>query len=559
MKCLCISDFNIEVLQRTLKNHIPEPRVDAICAPYGQVLELILNSDADCWKWGCEMAIVWTRPQAIIPSFTRLLNFEKVSIDSILDEVDQYASHLVSILGKVKAVVIPTWIMSYRERGLGVIDMTHSQGIGHALMHMNLRLVERLQEHKSIYVIDTHKWLAEGGKDSYTNCFWYMTKAPFSLGVYLEAVYDIKALVSAIRGESKKLLVMDLDDTIWGGIVGDVGWRDLRLGGHDPIGEAFVDFQMAIKNLSKRGVILGIVSKNEEGVALEAIRNHPEMILKETDFVGWRINWNEKATNIKELAKELNLGLQSVVFLDDSPIEREWVRTSLPEVFVPEMPKDKMLYKQTLTELHCFDTIAISEEDEQRSKMYTVDRQRKELSKEVVSADDFLKSMDVKIKVDPLLQENLLRTAQLLNKTNQMNLSTRRMTEQELWGWAQKPENKIWTIRVNDKFGDSGLVGVVSMRTDGEIVDFILSCRVFGRKIEETMVWLLVDYARTVGIKTIQAKYVKTDKNKPTLSFFERSGLKPENETCFNWDTAIQYPLSELITIEYENNLSAKL
>ena len=170
-----------------------------------------------------------------------------------------------------------------------------------------------------------------------------------------EAAADIRAAFVGLRGAAKKLLVLDLDDTLWGGIVGDAGWENLRLGGHDPQGESFADFQRAIKNLKRRGVVLALVSKNEESVALEAIRNHPEMVLKEDDFVGWRINWTDKARNIAELATELNLGLQSVVFIDDNPVERARVREALPEVFVPEWPEDKLLYASAFGQLRCFD------------------------------------------------------------------------------------------------------------------------------------------------------------------------------------------------------------
>ena len=357
-----------------------------------------------------------------------------------------------------------------------------------------------------------------------------MSKSPFGNALLKEAVADIKAAVSGIAGRARKLIVLDLDDTLWGGIVGEVGWEHLQLGGHDAIGEAFVDFQRALRYLQRRGILLGIVSKNEEAVALEAIAKHPDMVLRLEDFAGWRINWRDKAENVVDLVAELNLGLQSVVFIDDNPAERGRVREALPEVLVPDWPADRMLYASALLSLRCFDAPAISREDRQRTAMYAAERERRTLQSTLGSAADWLRSLEVRVQVEPLHEANLTRTAQLLNKTNQMNLSTRRLTESELLAWANQPGRVLWTFRVSDRFGDSGLVGIVSLETEGErarIVDFVLSCRVFGRAIEETMVHVAVDHARALGAHEVRAEYLPTAKNKPCLEFWQqRSGFR---------------------------------
>jgi FkbH-like protein len=347
--------------------------------------------------------------------------------------------------------------------------------------------------------------------------------------------------------------VLDLDDTMWGGIVGDQGWENLRLGGHDALGESFVDFQRAVKALTRRGIVLGIVSKNEEATALEAIRSHPEMVLREGDFVGWRINWKDKAQNIVDLAQDLNLGLQSVVFIDDNPVERARVRDMLPEVLVPEWPEDKLLYKSALLGLRCFDTPSLSKEDAERTQLYAAEKARDRLQQQVGSIDEWLKSLEMTVKVERLGAANIQRTAQLMNKTNQMNLSTRRLTEAELLEWAKGPGRELFAITVTDKFGDAGLTGIVSLEVDGargSIVDFILSCRVMGRRVENTMLHVIVDRARALGVKEIDAALITTKKNKPCLGFFEGSGFTHAGEQRFTWDATKPYELPAAIRLE---------
>ena len=315
-----------------------------------------------------------------------------------------------------------------------------------------------------------------------------------------------------------------MDDTLWGGIVGEVGWQNLVLGGHHHLGEAYVDFQNALKSMKNRGILLAIVSKNEEQVALEAIRKHPEMVFKLEDFAGWRINWQDKVENVLDLLAELNLGPQSAVFIDDNPVERARVKESLPEILVPDWPQDPMFYPATLLSLRCFEMPSLSREDLVRTTLYLSESKRRELKEAVSSLEEWLTRLAIRVRVEELHPANLQRAAQLLNKTNQMNLSTRRLSEAELMAWAAEKHHKLWTLRVSDTFGDAGLTGIVSLdiqdRT-AQIVDFILSCRVLGRKIEETMLATAIHDARALGVKKLYGRYIPTSKNKPCLDFFK--------------------------------------
>ena len=337
------------------------------------------------------------------------------------------------------------------------------------------------------------------------------------------------------------MAVLDLDGTLWGGVLGDVGWENLVIGGHDAVGEAFADFQRELKSLRERGILLAISSKNDEAAALEAIAKHPEMVLRKEDFVGWRINWNDKAANIADMVAELNLGLDAVVFLDDNPAERSRVGEGLPQVLVPELPDDKMSLATFLRKLDCFDPGFISETDRARTKLYQSEQDREALRGTTQSFDEWLEKLATRITIEPLNDRNRDRALQLLNKTNQMNLSTRRLSDAELQAWVSQPQNRFWTLRVEDRFGDSGLVGLMSLTIHGDrgsIVDFILSCRVMGRKIEEAMLGQLLLESKASGITAVEAEYLPTAKNSPCLKFLERSGGDGDGVT-FRWDTKL--------------------
>jgi FkbH-like protein len=417
-------------------------------------------------------------------------------------------------------------------------------------------LAENLQSDPRVIVLDAGRWAAVHGEKSFSQRMWYMSKTPYSVELFKEAALEIRSTVRALTGQTKKLIVLDLDDTLWGGVVGDLGWQNLRIGGHDPVGEAFKDFQLALQALKRKGVLLGIVSKNEESTALEAIGSHPEMALRKDDFAGWRINWQDKAQNIADLATELNLGLQSVVFIDDNPAERARVQEALPEVLVPDWPLNPMEYPLALEKLRCFDKAEVTAEDGQRSAMYVLERKRRAVRAEVGSLDQWLETLEVRVLVEGVNPANLERVTQLLNKTNQMNLSTRRLTRDELWDWTRQPENKMLAFRVADKFGDYGLVGIGSFSNQSEgaadavLVDFILSCRAMGREVERAMMHVLLTAARAAGARFIRAEYLPTPKNQPCLAFLKNSELTERDKSnVFVWDLEQEYLKPSTVTL----------
>ena len=522
--CLLVSDFNLQNFSGYLVNDPEFPPIKAISTPFGQPVSTLLHKDAPCWQNMPDVAVVWTQPQAVSAGFNDLLRYEQVRLPKVLQQVDEYSSLLVTMGEWVKYAFVPSWVLPSYRSVFGVLDMKTEIGLTNTIMQMNLRLAENLEKTSNIYVLNTHRWVEQAGNRAFNPKLWYLGKIVFGNEVFQAAVRDIKAALGGMLGFARKLIILDLDDTLWGGIVGDLGWENLVLGGHHHLGEAYTDFQQALKSMKNRGILLAIVSKNEEAVALEAIRKHPEMVLKLEDFAGWRINWEDKAQNVIDLMSELNLGPQSAVFIDDNPAERARIKESLPEVFVPDWPEDPLFYPAALLSLRCFEMPSLSQEDLVRTTLYLSENQRQILKKTVGSLEEWLSRLAIRIQIEELHPANLQRATQLLNKTNQMNLATRRLSEAELMAWAEDKNHMLWTLRVSDKFGDAGLTGIVSLEIQdqsAQIVDFILSCRVMGRKIEEALLATAVHHAQESGAEAVYARYIPTSKNKPCLDFFQ--------------------------------------
>ena len=506
---------------------------------YNQVFQTLTNSNAKMWKQRSNVTLIWTTPESISSEFQKLQNKNEANSDIIKKDVDYFCSCIRSIKKYSDIVLVPNWILKQPNETSLAFAYSKGFGLEYNLSFMNYYLSEQLNKEKNLYILNSSKWLLNcGASSAYSSKLWYLTKTPFSNNFFKQVISDLSNLYESIKGLSKKLLILDLDDTLWGGIVGEVGWKNLRIGGHDHLGEAFRDFQIQIKSLKNQGIILALASKNDEATAIKAINSHPEMILSMEDFVTHRINWEDKAINIVDIVNELNLGLQSVVFLDDSPFERARVQEALPEVLVPELPKDPTDYNTFLSKLRCFDKTHVTDEDKSRSNLYKSESKRIKLKQQLKSLSDWIKTLNLTIVIEDIKNENTPRAVQLFNKTNQMNLSTRRLSEQEFNHWVKVDSNNLWTIRAADKFGDYGIIGILSISTKNNIatlVDFILSCRVVGRYIEETMIEFLKEFCQENNVNKIKGKYKKTDKNSLCYNFLNKLQLIDNNQYSFEF------------------------
>ena len=313
------------------------------------------------------------------------------------------------------------------------------------------------------------------------------------------------------------------------------------------IRQTIVDFQKELLSLWKQGIILAINSKNNFDDAIEVIQKHPNMILKEENFACVKINWDDKVVNLQKIAEELNIGLDSMVFFDDDPINQEYVRESLSEIKVVNLPKDPSRYAQILIEMKDFEVLKITEEDTKRSRMYLDQKKRKELENKIGDFNEFLKQMNIEVKVKKANSFSIPRISQLTLKTNQFNLTTRRYKEDEVLKFSSSDDNIVECVQVSDKFGDNGIAGtyIIKKMNDEEwIIDtFLLSCRIMGRGVEEIMISQIIENARLSGIKRIKGEFIPTAKNKPAENFYEKLGFKKENEFwVFNTQDTFKIP-----------------
>lgn len=533
MRLLLVSDVNMANFAAVLRAEQTAPRIDVHEAEFGAVMPTLLDPNAKGWNPAPDLTVVWTRPESVLATFAAAQSGARVAPEAIDADVDRFADAVIAAAARARWTLVPSWVPSFATRGLGVMDLSDPSGLRALLLRANARLLERLRGKPSCWVVDASAWQDASATD---RKLWYAAKVPLPMPTLRAAARDVRAFLNAATGKARKLIILDLDNTMWGGIVGETGWEGLRLGGHDAVGEAFVDFQRALKALTRRGVVLALCSKNEESVALEAIRKHPDMVLREEDFAGWRINWGDKSENVRALLEELRLGADAAVFLDDQPAERARVAQVHPDILVPEWPADGLTSVEKLERLACFDLLAISAEDAARAQSYAAERQRRDLASTASSPDEWLAELGVKVQLDRLNGADLPRAAQLLNKTNQMNLRTRRLSEAELDAWAATPGRSLLTCRVADRFSDFGLTGIVSVEVrDGvaHVEDFLLSCRVMTRKVEETLLRAAAIEAQRLGAASLVAEFIPTPRNAPMLSYMEQSGLAKEGDHRF--------------------------
>ena len=381
-----------------------------------------------------------------------------------------------------------------------------------------------------VLLLDAARAAARDGLDAwFDQVRWLQAKmeiAPQAAAAWGELA---ARLIAAARGKSRKCLVLDLDNTLWGGVVGDDGIEGIVLGQGSGLGEAHLALQAYAKRLAERGVILAVCSKNDPAIAEAAVRDHPEMLLRPADFAAFVANWTDKATNLEAIARALNIGLDALVFVDDNPVERAQVRERLPMVAVPELPADPAHYVRCLAEAGYFEAVAFTAEDRARAGQYAANRAREGLAAAAGDMDDFLGRLAMTVEFGPVTPVNLARVTQLINKTNQFNTTTIRRSEAEVAALAADPGALTLQFRLLDKFGDNGIVSAMLLEPAGdgalELVNWVMSCRVFGRQLEDAALNLLVEAARARGVSELRAAFVPTPKNAVIADLFARLGF----------------------------------
>jgi FkbH-like protein len=386
---------------------------------------------------------------------------------------------------------------------------------------------------------------------------WNVAKLPVSDEFTPLYADHIARILGAIRGKSRKVLILDLDNTVWGGVIGDDGLEGIKVAQGDPTGEAYLSVQRLALDLRKRGIVLAVSSKNTDAIARTPFLQHPEMLLKLDHIAVFQANWHDKATNIQSIAHELSLGLDAMVFLDDNPVERGLVRELLPQVAVPELPEDPAYYARVLAAAGYFEAVALAAEDLKRASFYQDNAKRAELQRHIGGVDAYLASLDMTITFQPFDATGRARIAQLINKSNQYNLTTRRYSEPDVAALEHDPHVFTLQVRLKDVFGDNGMISVVICRPAAESIweidTWLMSCRVLGRKVEHMVLREILKHARKAGVHTLVGTYVPTDRNGLVADHYERIGFALVDQDAnglARWTLPVHGEISETIPMK---------
>ncbi len=422
---------------------------------------------------------------------------------------------------------VPPW------RSLANHELRHPSSLGRYVNLVNMQMQDMAPPYVTIHDID-HLSASWGRWEWGDERFYHHAKLPCSPEHLVDYAHSLASLILTHFGAAKKCLVLDLDNTLWGGVIGDDGLTGIRLGQGDPESESFVSFQRYVKGLRERGVILAVCSKNTDAVAREVFQKHPEMVLRLSDIACFLANWDDKATNLARIAAELNIGLNSLVFVDDNPAERSIVRRLQPEVAVPELPADPAGYIMALERHRYFQALTVSSEDLKRTEYYQTDVARKTAESSAADLGGFLKSLEMTARIGPITPETIERSVQLIHRSNQFNLTTRRHSVAELRAMMEDPSWLTRTVSICDKFGDNGLISVLLARIQHDVLlidTWLMSCRVLKRGVEQFLLNHIAQTAKELDLASIRGEYVPTAKNDLVRDHYASLGFTQVGKT----------------------------
>jgi FkbH-like protein len=510
--------------------------IDVHSGAYGQYRQELLDPTASLRQFA---------PQTVLLSLTAREAIGAVPLSATAAEVDEAVKEFIDQLRLLwrrarenhKATVIQQTLIDVTEPLFGSFDRLVPGAPSQVVARLNDHLCEAAAQDGAL-VLDVARASERDGIGAWFDARrWLQGKleiAPQAGPLYGDMVARILA---AQRGLSKKCLVLDLDNTLWGGVVGDDGLEGIVLGEGSAVGEAHLALQRYAQQLKERGVILAVCSKNDAEIAESVFREHPEMVLRRLDIAAFVANWDDKAANLKVISNQLNIGMDSLVFVDDNPVERARVRQSLPMIAVPELPDDVAQYVRCLADAGYFEAVAFTAEDRNRAEQYTANAERDALLRSAQSMDEFLRGLKMSVVSRPFEAVDHARIVQLINKTNQFNTTTRRYTSEEIANLINLPSALTLQFRLLDRLGDNGLVSTMIIRPTCrdkgvlEIENWVMSCRVFGRQLEFEAMNIAVEAARRRGAKAFIADYVATPKNHVVRGLYPSLGFTAESET----------------------------
>lgn len=524
-------------------------------ADYNQIEAQLMDDASELYTFAPEFIFLYLCTEKLYDAFCETAQSNKKAFaDTMIARIRQYWTMINSHLSHVNILQF-----NFAELDDGVFGNYANQtedSFLYQLRRLNYLLTESGHALKNFFMVDLNRLQGVVGRNElYSGKLYYMAKMPISTRYLPETAKQIMDVVMAIKGRIKKCVILDLDNTLWGGVIGDDGLENIQIG-ELGLGQAFSRLQQWLKELKQRGMILAVCSKNEEAAAKEPFLKHPEMVLRLDDISMFVANWEDKAANIRRIQQTLNIGMDSIVFLDDNPFERNAVKSLIPDITVPDLPEDPSEYLDYLQQLNLFETASYSKADADRTKQYQEEIARTTLQSVFESYDDYLRSLEMKAVAKPFDAFHFPRIAQLTQRSNQFNLRTIRYTEAEIEQLVADDSHLTLYFTLKDKFGDYGLISVVVMDqvsdTELFISEWLMSCRVLKRGMEEYIIDTIMRTAAQAGYQTVTGEYIQTPKNAMVEKLYEKLGLQPVGEGRYQADVG-QYEFHKTYIEDAEN------
>jgi FkbH-like protein len=480
---------------------------------------------------GSDYFLVWMRLDGLSWKLTRAFcSLDRRTLDLEVDRVISEITDLIAAIRKqTSAALFLVTFETPSQPALGVTDGSEAHGQVATIAGLNTRLRSLVSSHLAVYLIDIDCLRMRIGEDRFfDHRLRHLSSAPYSSLALGAMAHEVNRLVRLLRGNVRKCLVLDCDNVLWGGVLGEQGIEGIQIGQTYP-GSVYREFQQEVLNLRDRGILIALCSKNEVDDVLNVLRSHPDMLLREHHVAAMAISWNDKATGLRQIARDLNIGLDSLVLADDSAFETGLVRDLVPEVAVLHLPVETaILNRDTLLSCGLFDTLKVTDEDRKRASGYADEAMRKQAATSAPTLQSYLSSLGSVLRVTEASAIDVPRIAQLTQKTNQFNLTTRRATPQEIRDIVSSPSWIAVTARLRDSFGDLGLIGFCAIRREenlGTIEFLMLSCRALGREVERAFLRETLTRARAAGLSRVRATYRPTSRNRQTESFYDSEGF----------------------------------
>jgi FkbH-like protein len=528
----CVSSFTFEPLQPALELQGLRAGIgmDIYTGPFGQFEQELIDPSSGLAAFEPDVVLLAVRLQDVCPALYEAFNsLRGDDATRLLEEwIGRLRAALSSFRGRSAAHVLVQNYDMPASPALGIADRHADVSQRVVIDGANQALSELAGSFENVHVMDYDSLVAGHGRLTWADARTaYYARIPVAPAHYWALAGFYVRHLRPLYGLSAKVLVLDADNTLWGGVVGDVGVDGIALGQDYP-GNAYVAFQKRVLDLHKRGVVLCLASKNQPGSVEEVFKQHPDMVLREEHFAAMRVNWDPKPESVRRLGADLNLGLDSFVFMDDSAVECEMMRTALPEVHTVHLPRDPAEYPGIIESLDCFDQWSVSDVDRKRGRMYKAEVGRRELQTASIDMPTFYRQLEMKVELFVNHAAHVARASQMSNRTNQFNMHTIRCSEDDIRAYMTGEDSDVYTLALRDRFGDNGVVGLAVVRKASArwvLHLFLMSCRVLGRTVEQTFVAWIAARAREAGAERLAAEFVPTAKNKPFSTFYADCGF----------------------------------